>query len=163
MQKFQQDFISSLVPGAQASQRTYGIWASTIIGQAILESGWGKHQPAGSNNVFGIQASQHAMPSTYVEAESTEFVHGVQTPAHEKFARYPSIAAGIIAHANLIAYNHRYATAMASLPKGPAAYLRWLKQDGYSSTPDYADRVMQLVTMYGLQQYDSVATPVQVA
>jgi flagellum-specific peptidoglycan hydrolase FlgJ len=50
----QLDFIASIAPAAQASEKKYGVPASVTIAQAILESAWGKR--AIGNNYFGIKA-----------------------------------------------------------------------------------------------------------
>ena len=52
-----QQFIERLVPHAQELQDGYGVLPSIILGQAILESNWGKSTLASKyNNLFGIKA-----------------------------------------------------------------------------------------------------------
>ena len=46
-----------VIVAAQKSQQRWGVRASISIGQWILESGWGKATPRGSNNPFGIKAA----------------------------------------------------------------------------------------------------------
>ena len=51
------EFIESIEQQAYENYKKYGILPSITIGQAILESGWGKSQLAlDHNNLFGIKA-----------------------------------------------------------------------------------------------------------
>src|SRR5581483_6439283 len=53
----QEQFIFSLIDGAQQSQRITGVPTSVTIAQAILETYWGTSQLARqANNYFGIKA-----------------------------------------------------------------------------------------------------------
>src|SRR5690606_16983510 len=70
----------ALMPHAQAASRTTGIPAKFMLGQAALESGWGKHvmkmaDGSSSHNLFGIKASPNWKGKT-VDAVTTEYVNG---------------------------------------------------------------------------------------
>ena len=55
--KSHQQFIDQLAPHAKELQNGYGILPSIILGQAILESNWGKSTLASEyHNLFGIKA-----------------------------------------------------------------------------------------------------------
>src|SRR5690606_33842591 len=55
-------FVDRMWPHALAAQRTTGVPAAFVVGQAALESGWGRHEirhPDGrsAHNLFGIKAT----------------------------------------------------------------------------------------------------------
>ena len=47
---YQQDFINTLIDGAQETQKQFGIFASVTIAQAIWETGWGKSSLVKTDN-----------------------------------------------------------------------------------------------------------------
>lgn len=93
---------------AKAAEAKTGIPASVTYAQWALESGYGKHTPAGSNNPFGIKA-RHGQP--YVEALTTEVIGGKSQQVMARFAKYASLGAAFAAHANLLATAPAYANA----------------------------------------------------
>ena len=88
----QRSFVQGLWEPALAAERSTGVPASFIIGQAALETGWGKHQirDAQGNpsfNLFGIKAgSSWNGPS--VSATTTEYKDGNRMKVVEKFRAY---------------------------------------------------------------------------
>lgn len=149
----QQDFITSLVAGAQAAQKKYGVFASVSIAQAIFESSWGTK--AIGNNLYGIQAFNWTGPT--VIAASHEYVHGVYTPEQEKFRAYPDFAASIADHAAFIANNGKPVRYMAALnaADGPSQALA-IGAAGYSTTPGYGQMIANEIHARNLTQYDKV-------
>ena len=45
---------NAIIAAAQAAQHKWQVPASVSLAQWIIESGWGAHEPAGSNNPIGI-------------------------------------------------------------------------------------------------------------
>ena len=73
-----QDFVDKMLPQARAAEKATGMPAQFILGQAALESGWGKHEIRGSNgaashNLFGIKAGKGWAGKT-VEVATTEYI-----------------------------------------------------------------------------------------
>jgi flagellum-specific peptidoglycan hydrolase FlgJ len=163
MNSQQNEFMTMAVPAAIASARATRVPASITIAQAILESGWGETKLASQfNNFFGIKANQAQLADhDYCEFTSDEVENGktVKVPG-EEFAQYASPAECFTAHAQLLCRPH-YAAAMACaadpdkfawalgprIPGHPEGC-------GYSTLPQYHDRLMQLVRLYDLKQYD---------
>ncbi len=76
----QDAFVGKVADAAQAASSATGIPARFIVGQAALESGWGKREIRGrdgssSYNVFGIKATKNWTGRT-VSAVTTEYVGG---------------------------------------------------------------------------------------
>ena len=158
MQAKQIVFIKNIADAAMESMGHTGVPASVTIAQAILESGWGASMLAReANNFFGVKARQDAH---YVEMKTTEFEHGVPVAGMAKFAYYASVAESFRAHALLLCTLPRYKPAMEVCGTGvvghAAEFARQLQACGYSTNPNYAELLMQLVLTYNLTQYDSL-------
>jgi flagellar protein FlgJ len=92
VRKFQQ----KLVPQPKRPAAATGIPAKFMLGQAALESGWGKREIKGrdgsnSHNLFGIKASGD-WKGKVVEATTTEYVNGKAQTRVERFRAYDSYA-----------------------------------------------------------------------
>lgn len=159
MYRYQAEFLKLAAPAAIQSQRMTGIPASITIAQAILESGWGRSALATeANNYFGIKATAHLTPDQYIEMPTHEFVDGRSTPKMAKFARYTSPAESFASHARLISSAPRYAPCMAEVGSA-AGFAAELQVCGYSTNPDYAWDLMNLVIEFDLRQYDLPPAP----
>lgn len=144
-------FLRAVVPAAMASMQATGVPASVTVAQAILESGWGQTSIAiEANNYFGIKAKPG---EDYREFLTHEVVNGVSVPETDKFAAYKSATDSFTAHAVLLSGLPRYAPAMAA-KADPEAFCQQLQQCGYSTNPQYAARLIQLIDQFDLTQYD---------
>lgn len=150
------EFLKMAVPAAQYAQRSFGVLASVTVAQAILESGWGESALAQkANNYFGIKAYADVKPEEYVEMPTTEFVDGRRVREMAKFARYPSPTLGFGAHARLLALAPRYKPVMDACRAGRAEEACvLLRSCGYSTNPDYAELLGELIGDFDLTQYD---------
>lgn len=155
----QSDFLKKAVLAAQYAQRSYGVPASITIAQAILESGWGKSELASEcNNFFGIKASNTLDPETYKEFPTHEYVHGKEVGIIAAFRKYASAELCFGAHARLLACSDRYKPAMAV--RGDArAFATQLQLCGYSTNPQYASLLTDLINEFDLTQYDLTPEP----
>jgi flagellum-specific peptidoglycan hydrolase FlgJ len=145
----QAKFIAGLVPGAQAAQTQFGVFASVSIAQAIFESFWGKKAPG--NNLFGIQAIGGWTGPTVMES-THEYVHGVNMPEVEKFRAYPDWLFAIVDHGKFLQENPRYAAAMRC--KDGYAQAMAIAAAGYSTNPQYGQMLCQEIRARNLTQYD---------
>ena len=134
----------------EASQAT-GIPARFMLGQAALESGWGKrelHTADGmpSHNLFGIKAGAN-WNGPVVEAVTTEYVNGVARKTVEKFRAYASYADGFRDYANFLRSNPRYAGVLAQAAQGLDAegFAHGLQRAGYATDPNYADKLSRII------------------
>ncbi len=131
----------------QASIET-GIPAKFLLGQAALESGWGKHEikaldGSTSHNVFGIKASKNWKGKT-VEALTTEYVNGVAQQRVEKFRAYDSYAAAFKDYATLITKNPRYQNVVANAGDA-SSFAQGLQRAGYATDPQYANKLTKII------------------
>ncbi len=112
--------MSRLASEAEEASRSTGIPAKFMLGQAALESGWGKRQIVAadgtpSHNLFGIKATGN-WNGRVVEAVTTEYVNGVPQKKVEKFRAYDSYADSFRDYAQLMRSNPRYENVLANAP-----------------------------------------------
>jgi flagellum-specific peptidoglycan hydrolase FlgJ len=151
-------FLQNTVLAASKADREAGIPACITLAQAILESRWGQSALARqANNYFGVKANDAAKPEQYIEFETKEFVHGREVEEMAKFARYPSPIDSFKAHANLLSMALRYRPAMA-VKGDPEQFAQQLQACGYSTNPNYAATLMELVREFDLSQYNAGVT-----
>ncbi|MYM38433.1 flagellar assembly peptidoglycan hydrolase FlgJ [Duganella qianjiadongensis] len=144
VRKFQQ----KLGAAAEEASRTSGIPAKFMLGQAALESGWGKREIKGrdgsnSHNLFGIKASAD-WKGKVVEATTTEYVNGKAQTRVERFRAYDSYADSFKDYAKLIATNPRYEKVMASAGDA-TSFAQGLQKAGYATDPHYATKLASII------------------
>jgi len=138
-----QSFVDRMLPQAMEASKTTGVPARFILGQAALESGWGKSEIAGSRNLFGIKATGGWSGPT-VSATTTEYVDGKAVRKVEKFRAYASYAEGFRDWAQLVSKNPRYAAALTP-GNDAAAFARGLAKGGYATDPNYAAKLTRTI------------------
>ncbi|CAB3760973.1 flagellar assembly peptidoglycan hydrolase FlgJ [Paraburkholderia humisilvae] len=143
-------FVNKLATPAQAASAATGIPARFIIGQAALESGWGKREikkPDGStsHNVFGIKATKDWTGDT-VSTVTTEYVDGQPQRRVEKFRSYASYEDAMSDYASMLKNNPRYAAVLnASHAKSAAGFAAGMQRAGYATDPHYARKLMSIM------------------
>jgi flagellar protein FlgJ len=143
-----QSFKDKLAAQADEAEKTTGIPAKFMLGQAALESGWGKREikmanGSPSHNLFGIKAGP-GWKGKVATAVTTEYVNGKPHTKVEKFRAYDSYADGFKDYASMLANNPRYQPVLAH--GGDAvAFARGLQQAGYATDPHYAAKVASII------------------
>lgn len=146
-----QEFLDTLLPGAQAAQRKHGIPASFTLAEAILESGWGKRAPG--NNLFGVKADK-AWHGPTVDVPTHEVIHGQSVAVTCKFRAYPDWAACLDDHAAFLKVNPRYAACF--LETTGEGFARAVAKAGYATDPNYAQSLIDVMRGRNLQRFDNV-------
>jgi flagellar protein FlgJ len=143
-----QDFVRRMMGHAVEAQKTSGIPAHFVLGQAALESGWGKREivaqdGSSSHNLFGIKAGRNWQGAT-VDAVTTEYVNGTPRKVVEKFRAYATYTEAFTDYANLLARNSRYAGVVSD--KGDAAaFAGRMQAAGYATDPAYARKLTAVI------------------
>ncbi|MHB1299267.1 MAG: flagellar assembly peptidoglycan hydrolase FlgJ [Burkholderiales bacterium] len=148
------DFISKLLPHAREAARKTGIPAKFMLGQAALETGWGKHEIKSANgrpshNLFGIKADKH-WKGPVVTAPTTEYVNGMPRKVYQNFRAYHSYAESFQDYAHMLAHDPRYAPVVAS-GQDAAGFAQGLQSAGYATDPHYSDKLMRIFSVNALQ------------
>jgi peptidoglycan hydrolase FlgJ len=142
-----QSFVDKLrVPAEQASRST-GIPAHLILGQAALESGWGKREikmadGSDSHNLFGIKAGRD-WNGKVAEVTTTEYHNGVASKQVERFRAYDSYAESFQDYAKLLSDNPRYDEVMGQADA--KKFAQALQQAGYATDPRYAEKLAGVI------------------
>ncbi len=138
------DFVQRMLPHAQAASAATGIPAHFMVGQAALETGWGRAAIRGadgsdSHNLFGIKAGGDWKGRT-VDIVTTEYVKGQPVKQVDTFRAYDSYADAFRDYATLLRGQARYQGVIAQ--GGDAAgFAQGLQQAGYATDPAYARKL----------------------
>ena len=134
---------------AMSNMKNYGIPASIILAQGILESGAGRGDLAlRSNNHFGIKC--HA-------GWTGESVRHDDDAAQECFRKYDNPSESFKDHALFLTGRSRYAKLFALSKNDYKAWARGLRAAGYATDPKYPDKLISYIERYGLSEYDNMA------
>lgn len=144
----QQDFVNRMQPFAMQASQASGVPLQLMLGQAALESGWGKREirmADGSNsfNLFGIKANG-GWNGKVAEVMTTEYRNGVACKQVERFRAYASYAEAFQDYASLIGNNPRYADVLQQ-GGDVAGMAQAIQKAGYATDPDYADKLVGIM------------------
>lgn len=151
-----EDFIAELSPVAKQMKVEYGVLPSIILGQAILESDWGRSDLAAKYfNLFGVK--------NHVEGEGVwlttkEYYNDQWTEIKGNFRVYDSWQASMRDHSllfvNGVSWNtNLYKGVLHAKDYKEAAVA--LQEAGYATDPDYAEKIISVIETYELHQYDA--------
>jgi flagellar protein FlgJ len=143
----QQAFVQKLMPHALQASQTSGIPAHLMLGQAALESGWGRREikmadGSNSHNLFGIKAGA-GWNGKVAEVMTTEYVNGAPVKQVEKFRAYGSYAEAFQDYARMLGSNPRYAGVVQQTEA--AGFSMAMQRAGYATDPQYADKLARVI------------------
>lgn len=146
-----ESFVQRLQPHAQTASAVTGIPARFMLGQAALETGWGRHEIRGadgtnSHNLFGIKAGSNWKGRT-VDVVTTEYVDGKAQKQVETFRAYDSYAESFRDYASLLRNNARYQNVIAQ-GHDAAGFAQGLQRAGYATDPNYAQKLMNVISQF---------------
>lgn len=148
----QQSFVRRMTPYALKASQESGVPAQLMLGQAALESGWGRREirmADGSNsyNLFGIKATGN-WNGKVAEIVTTEYRNGVAGKEVQKFRAYNSYEEAFSDYARLLSKNPRYAPALQP-GQDPLAIAQAIQRGGYATDPNYANKLAKVMGMIG--------------
>lgn len=132
---------------AKNNMSQYGIPASIILGQGILESGAGTGPlSALANNHFGIKCHKEwTGPSVAYDDDE----------AQECFRKYEDPSQSYQDHSLFLTSRDRYAFLFDLGKSDYQGWARGLKAAGYATDPKYPDKLIGIIERYQLNKYDS--------
>lgn len=143
-------FTGNVIAAAQAAEKKWGVPAAISLAQYQLESGNGRHMPAGSNNPFGIKARAG---DPFVWAMTTEQdARGRSRRVRAKFRVFSSMQEAFEEHAKLLATGRPYASARRALPD-LGAYADALTGH-YATDRNYGAKLRGIMESEALAAYD---------
>ena len=150
------EFIESIEQQAYINYKKYGILPSITIGQAILESGWGKSQLAMEhNNLFGIKADSRWNGDIATMTTNENYSDVIEA----SFRKYDSKAESIEDHGLFLYENERYTVNGVFIAKDYRSQALALQSAGYSTAKNeageliYADKLINIIKNYNLMLY----------
>lgn len=144
------DYVLQYKDIAMGNMKKYGIPASIILAQGILESGAGKGDLAiEANNHFGIKCHKDWLG---------ESVRHDDDSAQECFRKYGEASESYRDHALFLVGKNRYATLFAYEKDDYKSWAKGLRTAGYATDPNYPDKLISYIERYNLHQYDCEVT-----
>ena len=142
-----ENFVDKLADSARAVAEASGLPLRLILGQAALESGWGKREirmsdGSTSYNLFGIKATG-GWKGKVAEVMTTEYENGVARKVKQPFRAYDSYEHALSDYARLITENSRYQHVVTAANEKDAA--RKIQAAGYATDPRYADKLINVM------------------
>ncbi|MGW3993119.1 glucosaminidase domain-containing protein [Amycolatopsis sp. NPDC004772] len=158
---YQEDFVAVAGPAAQRVRDDYDIPASTTVGQAILESNWGRSGlSANDRNYFGFKCVDAGSPGPIAVGchayDTTECTPGCHTVT-AWFRVYASMEDSFRDYARLLTTSGLYDHALP-YRHDPRAFITAVAHP-YATDPDYAAKVIGLMDSYDLYRFDSGTQP----
>ena len=141
-------FVARMSPAANAASQQSGVPASLILGQAALESGWGKREimnadGTSSHNLFGIKAGP-GWKGKVVQATTTEYVNGTPQKMVQAFRSYGSYQEAFDDYAQFLSSNPRYSHVTQAASDDDAAHR--IQKAGYATDPNYAAKLIRIMS-----------------
>lgn len=123
----------------------YNIPASITLAQGLLESGAGKSELVRKgNNHFGIKCHGWTGRTVYHDDDLTQ----------ECFRAYDNALQSFEDHSKFLVKGSRYRSLFSLKRTDYKGWARGLKAAGYATNPAYADRLISLIELYKLYEYD---------
>jgi flagellar protein FlgJ len=143
-------FIERMRPHAEQASRATGIPADFILGQAALESGWGRREIRNSDgsssfNLFGIKATNSWRGNT-TDTLTTEYLDGRAEKRVEKFRAYSSYGEAFADYARLLKNNPRYANVITNASDA-TSFADQIARAGYATDPKYAEKLKTVIRL----------------
>ena len=141
-------FQDKMADAAEEAEAATGVPAKFMMGQAALETGWGRRvirnqDGTSSNNLFGIKAGP-GWKGKVATAVTTEYVNGKPHQRVEKFRAYDTHADAFKDYAKMISNNPRYEKVL-NHGGDASTFAHGLQRAGYATDPQYAAKLSRII------------------
>lgn len=142
-----QQYIDQYKDIAIEQMQRYHIPASITLAQGLLESGAGRSElTRNSNNHFGIKCNNNwTGRRTYHDDDAKNDCFRVYDSAYESYED----------HSKFLSGNQRYRQLFQFKTTDYKGWAKGLKACGYATSPVYAEKLIEIIQLYKLYQYDS--------
>jgi flagellar protein FlgJ len=145
-------FLDKFSSHAQEASQATGMPANYMLGQAALETGWGKKEIIAADgsqsfNLFGIKANS-GWRGKVVDATTTEYIDGIPQKMVQKFRAYDSYADSFKDFAKMISSSPKFKAVMNNI-SAPSSYANAMAKSGYATDPGYASKLHKLIKIVG--------------
>ena len=146
-----QAYAEKYAEAAMEQMKRYGIPASVILAQGILESSNGQSQLAqNENNHFGIKAT-----SSWLNSGGKYALYTDDRP-NEKFCKYDTVSDSYEHHLQFLKNNKRYSQCFSLSPDDYKGWTKGIERAGYATGGGYASSLQSIIERNGLQKYDQM-------
>lgn len=130
---------------AIAEQKRTGVPAAIKLAQGIHESGCGESELSlNARNHFGIKCKTSWSGQTYTYTDDAK---------NECFRKYDNDKNSFVDHSDFLKNNVRYASLFTLDVSDYKGWAYGLKKCGYATNPKYAQKIVDLIEKYDLNQY----------
>ena len=144
-QKYQQ-YVNQYKDIAIEQMKRWKIPASITLAQGLFESGAGRSTLASKgNNHFGIKCHGWSGRTIYQDDDARG----------ECFRAYKNAYDSFEDHSRFLASSKRYSRLFRLKITDYKGWARGLKECGYATNPQYASKLIEIIQLYKLYQYDS--------
>jgi flagellum-specific peptidoglycan hydrolase FlgJ len=141
------DYILKYDYVAKNNMKKYGIPASIILAQGILESGAGRGTLCvNANNHFGIKCHNDWTGEKVYHDDDSE---------QECFRKYKYAAESFDDHSEFLTSRGRYAALFKLEKDDYKAWAKGLRAAGYATDPKYPEKLIGLIERFDLAKYDA--------
>lgn len=145
-------FLDCIKAAVIADSKRSDILASVTAAQALIESGSGNSLlTQKANNLFGIKGEYNGQSVTM---KTQEYVNGQYVTVSAKFRKYPSWQESIVDHNDFLLKNIRYKNLIGV--KSYKTVCELLHQDGYATSPTYAQTLINTIEKHQLYVWDVI-------
>lgn len=156
----QQTFINQIAASAKTLANANNLYASVMLAQAIVESGWGAStlSKAPNYNLFGIKGEYNGQ-SVIMKTQEWSAEQGWYY-IDAKFRKYPSFKESLNDNVTILKNTsfspgvYYYSGAWKSNTKSYKDATAWLT-GRYATAPNYGSTLNTVIANYNLTQYDS--------
>ena len=147
-------FINQIAPliVSEGTKRGYKVF-STVIAQAIIESGITSVLAVKYHNYFGMKCGKSWKGASVNLKTKEEYTVGQLTCIKDNFRVYANMEAGVAGYYDFIA-TKRYENLKTACDY--RAYANCLKADGYATSSTYINTLINTVNKYDLTKYDNM-------
>ena len=140
-----QTYIDQYKDLAVEQMMRYNIPASITLAQGLFESGAGRSQLAiRSNNHFGIKCHDWRGKKTFHDDDEEQ----------ECFRVYANVNESYEDHSLFLVNNSRYSSLFSLNINDYKGWAKGLKSAGYATNPAYANKLIEMIELYRLYEYD---------
>lgn len=154
-----EEFISKYSADAIKVCEGTHLYPSLMLAQAALESNNGNsYLTVKANNFFGIKVSK-GWTGDYITLNTREVIMGKEVIVPARFRKYANAQAAFRDRNNFLQVNPRYARTGVFAAQTPDDQALALQHAGYATDPNYAGKLIAILTANNLDQYDKAPGP----
>ena len=162
------EFVKKMIPFARNAARRYGYLASVLVGQSVIETGYGQTDLAqeGRYNVLGMKkellnstwTSEYWHGGTHTKVTPEWTPDGTEIHITDVFRTYDSYQDCFFDYCQFMRdvrrENGEYKYRDVLGIKNPAELIRQVRERGYCTNPEYDRAVMSIIRKWNLEKID---------